>query len=73
MKKIFDRSKFYLRSVSINLWKVVKYYSYFYVSTNYLIPVGLVVAKGNSMEPTIKNYNILLTEKVSVRRQHLQK
>ncbi|CAF0925758.1 unnamed protein product [Brachionus calyciflorus] len=55
-----------------NLWNAFKLYSYFYVGTNYVIPVGFVVCKGESMEPTINNNDVLITEKVSIRRQHLK-
>lgn len=62
-----------LKKVPLNLWKAFKYYSYFYVGTNYLCPVSIVVCKGESMEPTIKENDVLLTEKVSIRRHHLKK
>lgn len=53
-------------------WNVTKIYSFFYVTTNYIIPIDLVVCKGSSMEPVLKNNDVLLTEKTSVRRKHLK-
>lgn len=73
MKKILFSSNYYLKYFSNKIWQGCIYYSFFYVGTNYLIPIGLVVCKGSSMEPTLKNNDIILTEKVTVRRQHLKK
>ena len=53
-------------------WKLGKYYSYFYVVTNYVVPVDLVRCEGVSMEPLIKHNDIVLCEKVSVRRKKLK-
>ncbi len=54
-------------------WKLTKIYSFFYVAKNYVLPVDLVVCRGASMEPVLNNYDIVLTEKVSVRRKHLKR
>ncbi len=53
-------------------WKITKIYSFYYVATNYVLPIELVVCKGASMEPALFNDDIVLTEKVSVRRKHLK-
>lgn len=54
-------------------WLLVKYYSVFYVTTNYLIPVEIVMCEGASMEPTLHHKDILLTEKFSIKRQRIDK
>lgn len=67
--KLYDIGK---NTIRIS-WNIVKYYSFFYVTTNYIVPVEIVMCEGISMEPTIKNYDILLSEKFSVRRQRIDK
>ena len=54
------------------IWNIVKYYSYFHVVTNYVIPLRIVVCRGNSMEPTIKNNDIVICETKSVERNRLK-
>jgi signal peptidase I len=54
-------------------WNVVKYYSFFYVATNYVIPIEIVMCEGKSMEPVLRQNDILLTEKYSVRKLRLEK
>ena len=54
-------------------WNCIKYYSFFYVTTQFLIPVEVVLCEGVSMEPTLRHNDILLSEKVSVRRQRLDR
>lgn len=53
-------------------WSATKLYCFFHVAKTYILPLNLVVAQGVSMEPLIRNNDILITEKVSVRRQHLK-
>lgn len=53
-------------------WTLAKFYSFAYVCKTYLIPIDLVVCRGGSMEPMLMNNDIVLTEKVSVRRQRLK-
>lgn len=67
--KLYDIGK---NTIRIS-WNIVKYYSFFYVTTNYIVPVEIVMCEGVSMEPTIKNHDILLSEKFSVRRQRIDK
>lgn len=67
--KLYDIGK---NTIRIS-WNIVKYYSFFYVTTNYIVPVEIVMCEGASMEPTIKNNDILLSEKFSVRRQRIDK
>lgn len=49
-------------------WTLVKYTSVFYVFTNYFVPIEIAVARGDSMEPTISDGDVLVCEKQSVRR-----
>ncbi len=65
-------SRIFVKKLGSILITTFKYYSIYHVTTNYLIPVDLVICKGNSMEPTLNNNDILLTEKVSVRRQNIR-
>lgn len=67
--KLYDIGK---NTIRIS-WNIVKYYSFFYVTTNYIVPVEIVMCEGVSMEATIKNHDILLSEKFSVRRQRIDK
>jgi signal peptidase I len=64
--------RIFVKKLCSILFTTFKYYSIYHVTTNYLIPVDLVICKGNSMEPTLNNNDILLTEKVSVRRQNIR-
>jgi signal peptidase I len=54
-------------------WNCIKYYSFFYVTTQFLIPVEVVLCEGVSMEPTLRHNDVLLSEKISVRKQRLEK
>ena len=54
-------------------WKVAKLYSFYYVTKEYVIPFDIVICRGASMEPILKNYDIVLTEKSSVTRNRLKK
>ena len=54
------------------IWSTIKYTSYFYVINTYVIPVKLAICRGSSMEPTLRNNDILLTENVTVRKQKLR-
>lgn len=53
-------------------WTVTKFYAFFYVAKNYVIPMDLVICRGDSMDPSIQHNDILLTEKVSYRRKNLR-
>ncbi len=54
-------------------WNILKYYSFFYVTTNYVIPIEIVLCEGKSMEPVLKENDILISEKYSVRKLRLEK
>ena len=54
-------------------WKAVKYYSIFHVVTEYIIPVRFYICRGSSMQPTLNNNDIILTENFSVRYEEIRK
>ena len=62
----------YATGVGSTLWNIIKYYSYFHVGYNYVLPLRIAVCKGSSMEPTLKNNDIVLCENVSVKREKLK-
>ena len=65
-------NKTVVEQIRIVGWGATKLYCLIHVAKTYVIPLNLVIAQGSSMEPLIKNNDILITEKVSVRRQHLK-
>ena len=63
----------YLKRVASLTWTIAKFYAFFHVTKTYIIPIDVVVAQGSSMIPSINDNDILLAEKVSVRRKHLKR
>lgn len=61
------------KKLSNIILKSIAYYSCFHVGFTYLIPIDFHICNGSSMEPTLRNNDILLTEKSSVRRLHIKK
>ena len=66
-------AKLNAKNVGSILLTTMKYYFVFHVTNKYFIPLELVICKGNSMEPTLFNNDILIAEKVSVRRQNIRR
>lgn len=62
-----------IKSLAKLSFNIIKYYSFFHVTTEYIIPINLIICSGSSMEPTLQSYNLLLAEKTSIRKNLIQK
>jgi signal peptidase I len=61
-----------LKKIGSVSWSFVKYGSFLYCFHKYIVPVNIMMCSGSSMEPTLNSYDLIVTEKYSVRKRNLK-